>query len=141
MGSSTVTITPDAPQQAQGPVTITPDAPPAKPHQSYLQMALNPAGSSASAIANPMQPAEQFALDNPEQQGVLATAAGVGAGGAALPEILPTAMLHTVEGAKAVGTWAEANPMKAFLLLNVLKEAVPGLRKTLGFVKEAPSGQ
>jgi hypothetical protein len=42
-------------------------------------------GSENEGIANPQQPAEQFALQNPAQQGKLATASVIGAAGAALP--------------------------------------------------------
>lgn len=48
---------------------------------SNLATALGSDNTERSAIANPQQPAEQFALENPEQQGKLATAAAVGAGG------------------------------------------------------------
>ena len=53
--------------------------------KSYLQQALQPEGD----IQNPMQPAESFALAHPQQQGTLAGAAAIGAGGAALTEAGP----------------------------------------------------
>jgi hypothetical protein len=49
------------------------------------------AGSENDGIANPQQPAEQFALQNPDQQGKLAGAAAIGAGGAAMPFVGPIA--------------------------------------------------
>jgi hypothetical protein len=48
-------------------------------------------GSENDGVANPQQPAEQFALQNPDQQGKLATAAGIGAAGAATPFAGPIA--------------------------------------------------
>ena len=48
-------------------------------------------GSENQGIANPQQPAEQFALQNPEQQGKLAMAAGIGAAGSGAIEAIPAA--------------------------------------------------
>jgi uncharacterized protein GlcG (DUF336 family) len=53
--------------------------------KSYLQQALQPEGD----IQNPMQPGESFALAHPEEQGTLAAASIIGAGGAALTEAGP----------------------------------------------------
>jgi hypothetical protein len=67
-------------------------------------------------------------------------AAGV-AGGAAVNEVataLPSVIPHTIAGVKAVGAWANANPIQAYLLYNVLKELIPGAKKTMGIIKGAP---
>ena len=56
--------------------------------KSNLGIAL---GSENEGIANPQQPAEQFALQNPDQQGKLAVAATIGAAGTALPFAMPMA--------------------------------------------------
>jgi hypothetical protein len=61
------------------------------PAQPNIQMQKSNLGTAlgsdhtGSAIANPAQPAEQFALDNPDQQGKLLGAAAIGAAGAAAP--------------------------------------------------------
>lgn len=67
-----------------------PGAPKAPAMQkSNLAESVGGGSSSSSAVANPQQPGEQFALDNPDQQGKLAGAAAVGAGGTALTEAMP----------------------------------------------------
>jgi hypothetical protein len=53
--------------------------------KSNLGIAAGSENTERSAIANPQQSAEQFALENPEEQGKLATAAGIGAGGIVAP--------------------------------------------------------
>jgi len=60
-------------------------------------------------------------------------AAATGAA-AALPAVLP----HTIEGVKAIGSWAEAHPVQAYLLFQVMKELVPGMKKAMGIVKDVP---
>jgi len=69
-----------------------------------------------------------------------ATGLGVGLGGSitAIPEVLPSILIHTVEGAKALGVWAEAHPYKAFMLYQVAKELLPGAKKAMGLVKAVP---
>jgi hypothetical protein len=71
--------------------------------------------------------------------GAAAVAPAVGL--AAIPEALPSVLIHTVEGVKALGTWAEANPYKAFMLFQVAKELLPGAKKAMGFIKAAPTGE
>jgi len=74
----------------------------------------------------------------------LGTAAAIGpamlAPVAGVSEALPPVLVHTIEGAKALGTWAEANPYKAFILYQLAKEFLPGAKKAIGLVKSAPSG-
>ncbi len=59
-------------------------------------------------------------------------------GGTMAGAALPSVMVHTIDGVKAVGSWAVKNPVQAYLLLQVLKEAVPGLKKAMGIVSHAP---
>jgi hypothetical protein len=68
---------------------------------------------------------------------LLSAGAGLAAGGiaATIPAVLP----HTVEGVKAIGAWADAHPMQAYMLYNVIKELVPGAKKALGLVKGMPT--
>jgi hypothetical protein len=77
------------------------------------------------------------------QFGVAATAeTAAGITGAQMPgaiaEALPSVIPSTIEGVKAVGTWAVAHPFHAWALLNVLKEIVPGVKKAAELVKGAP---
>ena len=76
-------------------------------------------------------------------EGAAAGAAAVAParGLAAIPDALPSVLIHTVEGVKALGTWAEANPYKAFMLYQVAKELLPGAKRAMGFIKAAPSGE
>jgi hypothetical protein len=46
-----------------------------------------------------------------------------------------------MEFAKAIGAWAEAHPMHAYILYNVMKEMLPGVKKYIGFVKGMPEGE
>lgn len=62
------------------------------------------------------------------------------AGATAGAELLPDLALHTMNGVKALGTWAGANPLKAYLLYNVLKEMIPGAKKAIGFIHGLPDG-
>jgi hypothetical protein len=63
------------------------------------------------------------------------------AGGAALNEVattLPSVIPHTIAGVKAIGTRANANPIQAYLLYNLLKEFLPGAKKAIGLIKGMP---
>jgi hypothetical protein len=79
---------------------------------------------------------------------VLATAPILGAAGtasgAAVNEVataLPSVIPHTIAGVKAVGEWAKANPIQAYLLYNVLKELIPGAKKAMGVIKGVPEAE
>jgi hypothetical protein len=61
-------------------------------------------------------------------------AVGINAAYEALPSVLP----HTIAGAKAIGTWAQRNPLAAYAVFHIIKEAVPGAKKVLGLVKGVP---
>lgn len=80
-------------------------------------------GSENQGVANPQQPAEQFALQHPEQQGALAGAAAVGAGGAAISAGIPALIPAATKGIVAVGQWAEAHPILARLIYEGVKGA------------------
>jgi hypothetical protein len=54
---------------------------------------------------------------------------------------LPSVLIHTVEGVKALGVWAEANPYKIFMLYQVARELLPGAKKAMGLIKSAPTGE
>ena len=62
-------------------------------------------------------------------------------GGTMAGATLPSVMVHTIDGVKAVGSWAAKNPVQAYLLLQVLEEAVAELKKAMGIVSHAPEGQ
>lgn len=68
--------------------------------------------------------------------GVLAgSAEAVSALGTGLKTLLPVG----VAGAKALAQWVEKNPMKAYMLYQLAKEVVPGVKKTSEFIKKAPT--
>ena len=63
--------------------------------------------------------------------------AGAGEAGAAIAEAVPNVLPHTIDGVKAIGTWAKANPMSAYILYNVIKDLIPGAKRAIGLVKAA----
>jgi len=70
--------------------------------------------------------------------GTLGAAPVIGAVGAA-GLAAPGAMLPTLtEAVKNVGEWASSNPFKAYLLLQAVKEFVPGVKKAIGVIHAAP---
>lgn len=71
----------------------------------------------------------------------VAAGAVTGAAALALPatiEALPSVLPHTVEGVKAIGTWAAKNPVQAYVLYQVMKDLIPGARKAMGLIKGMP---
>lgn len=75
----------------------------------------------------------------------LGAAATIGAVGPALlaapgeiAEAVPSVLTHTIDGVKAIGTWASKNPVQAYLLFQVMKELLPGAKKAMGIVKGVP---
>ena len=93
---------------------------------NFLMKALQPQGD----IQNPQQPAESFALANPEQQGTLASAAAIGAGGAVAPSVLSAAsnavLPALTSGVVGVTKWAAEHPVAAKLMWEGLKAGVKG---------------
>jgi len=71
---------------------------------------------------------------------VLAAAPAIGAVQTA-GEALPGVLMHTAEGVKAVTAWAAANPVKAYILYNVIKDVLPGAKKAIGLAKALPTGE
>jgi hypothetical protein len=47
-------------------------------------------------------------------------------------------LTHTIDGVRAIGTWASKNPVQAYLLFQVMKELIPGAKKTMGIIKGVP---
>jgi len=74
--------------------------------------------------------------------GAAATIGTLGPAALAVPgeigEAVPSVLAHTVEGVKAIGTWAAKNPVQAYLLFQVMKELVPGAKKAMGVIKGVP---
>ena len=90
-----------------------------------------------------MTAADKTAFERGKAAGAVsvpAVAAGT-VGLTAVPEVLPSVLPHTIEGVKAIGTWAEAHPVQAYLLFQVMKELVPGAKKAMGVIKAAPTGE
>jgi hypothetical protein len=73
-------------------------------------------------------------------EGAAIAAAGVApaVGLAALPEVIPSVLPHTIEGVKAIGAWATKNPVQAYILYNVIKDLIPGTKRAIGLVKGVP---
>jgi hypothetical protein len=67
--------------------------------------------------------------------------AGATIGATELSEAVPSVLAHTVEGVKAIGTWAAKNPVQAYLLFQVMKELVPGAKKAMGVIKGVPEAE
>ena len=66
---------------------------------------------------------------------------GTAMGVAAIPEVLPSVLMHTTEGVKALGAWASAYPIQAYMLYQVVKELIPGAKKAMGLVKGIPEAE
>jgi hypothetical protein len=62
----------------------------------------------------------------------------VGAAGLSAGSALPSVLAHTTEGVRAIGSWANANPVQAYPVYNLLRELVPGVKKAMGLVQHAP---
>ena len=78
----------------------------------------------------------------------LGAAATIGAVGPAalavlgeISEAVPSVLTHTVDGVKAIGTWAAKNPVQDYLLFQVMKELVPGAKKAMGVIKGVPEAE
>jgi hypothetical protein len=76
----------------------------------------------------------------------IAAAPAIGFGGTAalavpneITEALPSVLMHTTEGVKALGTWASAHPIQAYMLYQVVKDLIPGAKKAMGLVKSVPT--
>lgn len=67
-----------------------------------------------------------------------ATLAALGEGGVAIGEAIPSVLVHTTEGVKAIGAWAAKNPVQAYVLYQVIKDLLPGAKKAIGIVKGMP---
>jgi len=63
---------------------------------------------------------------------------GGAAGLAATPTVVGAAASAAIPPVLAVGKWAGANPIKAWLALQAAKELVPGVKKITDLVKKAP---
>jgi hypothetical protein len=56
-------------------------------------------------------------------------------------EAIPSVLAHTTSGVKAIGAWAQKNPVQAYIVFQMLKELVPGAKKAMGIVREAPDAE
>lgn len=64
--------------------------------------------------------------------------AGATTGASAVAEALPSVLPHTIEGVKALGAWAKANPIQAYILYQVIRDLVPGAKKAMGLIRGVP---
>jgi hypothetical protein len=53
----------------------------------------------------------------------------------ALSRVIPT----TVEHVKAIGAWAHENPIHAYVIYQILKELLPGVKKAAGIIHGLPN--
>jgi hypothetical protein len=96
-------------------------------HDRFGNIVRIPAKDTAGSLVGPLAiPVAAAAIGG--------TATGVGA----VAEALPSVLIHTIEGVKALGVWAEAHPYKAFMLYQVAKELLPSAKKAMGLIKAAP---
>lgn len=71
----------------------------------------------------------------------LGTAAAAGIAGPAalaLPGEIGTSLASMTSAVKAVGAWAEAHPVHAYLVFQALKELIPGAKKATAIIKGVP---
>ncbi|MGA8215554.1 MAG: hypothetical protein WB799_18295 [Candidatus Sulfotelmatobacter sp.] len=69
----------------------------------------------------------------------LATVGGVTVGAApVIAEALPSVLMHTAAGVKALNAWALKNPVSAIMLYHAVKELIPGAKKAMGIIKATP---
>ena len=61
-----------------------------------------------------------------------------GSAALAAPSAIPSVLVHTADGVRAIGAWANANPVQAYLLYNVIRELLPGAKAAMGFIKKMP---
>jgi hypothetical protein len=82
-----------------------------------------------------------------DQQAAGGLAAGAVAGAAPLAvgatvnaasEALPSVLMHTTDGVKALNAWAIKNPFQAVILYHAVKELLPGAKKAMGIIKSSP---
>jgi hypothetical protein len=64
--------------------------------------------------------------------------AGATTGASAVAEVLPSVLPHTIEGVKAIGSWAKANPIQAYILYQVIRDLIPGAKKAMGLIRGVP---
>jgi hypothetical protein len=123
-------------QQTQTKPVLSPDEQASQTRQSMV--------SGLTGMPTPNMSAEDRAqFERGKAAGAVSVpvVAGAATGGTAIAEALPSVLIHTVEGVKALGVWAEAHPYKAFMLYQVAKELLPGAKKAMGLVKAAPTGE
>jgi hypothetical protein len=101
--------------------------PDSKPGEYEAWTSANTPGGYKETLKDSLRPLPYAAL-----------AGGTALGVTAIPEVLPSVLIHTVEGVKALGAWAEAHPYKAFMLYQVAKELLPNAKKAMGLIKAAP---
>ena len=64
--------------------------------------------------------------------------AGAATGLTAISEALPAVLPHTIDGVRAIGAWASAHPVQAYILYQVIRDLIPGAKKAMGIIKGVP---
>lgn len=70
--------------------------------------------------------------------GTAATAGIAGPAALALPGEIGGSLAAMTSAVKAVGAWANAHPVHAYLVYQALKELIPGAKKAAGIIKGTP---
>jgi hypothetical protein len=117
-----------------GNIVITP-----KPGESFSNT-MQRAAAYGKTVTPTQVNAELATAPAKAAQVVMAAPAigALGAAGLSVGDALPSVLAHTTEGVRAIGTWANANPVQAYLVYNLLRELVPGAKKAMGLVQHAP---
>ena len=119
-------------------------APPKGPQTDMQESGIGTAMQNTPSNADPENaaniPEQQIQKMTPEDQASTRKAQLAASAAQPATAALGAAILasHTVEGVKAIGTWASKNPMQAYLHYHVKKEFVPGAKKAIGIVKDSP---
>lgn len=102
-----------------------PSAPNPTMQPSYLDMGIK-GGTTGENIRNPQQPAEAFALQNPEQQSTLLGASAIGAGGALATEPAVAGAARTV--ARPIANLIAKHPILSSIAIGESRR-IPGIGK------------
>jgi len=111
-----------------------------KPGESFTQTMQRAAAYGKTVTPQTLTAEEKTIPKKAAEVAVAAPAIGAAlpAAEAGLGETLSGLVTGTTERVKALGSWAKDNPLHAYLLYQVLKDMVPGMKKAMGIVKESP---
>jgi hypothetical protein len=87
-----------------------------------------------------MTAADRMSFEHGKAAGAISVplVAGATTGMTAISEALPSVLMHTTDGVKALNAWAIKNPFQAVMLYHAVKELLPGAKKAMGIIKASP---